>query len=84
MRIEKNINQLIWYHILQTNIIRIQGCALRKSKGSLLLWNFEIQGAQHMLLYEKTKIPKLPKSESKVPGAIAQNSFTTSYSMVRK
>lgn len=42
-------------HLNNTSIITLtlQGCALRKTEGSTLFWNFEIQGAQHVLLYEK-------------------------------
>ena len=46
-----------------------RGCALRKIQGSPLLWNCQILGAQHMILYEKSKIFYSLKGKSSVPGS---------------
>ena len=40
------------------------GWALKNIEGSPVLWNCEIQGAQHMLLYEK-KPPSYPRAKAK-------------------
>ena len=54
-------------------LIHDQGCALTKSGGSPVLWNYEIQCVQHMLLMKKLRCPSCPRAKvrhQEPPGAV--------------